>query len=153
MDKFKNTFERTWRGWFNVHEIEVSPALKWSFGALLFFFFLTFSSWISDSLVSISTATYGSAVCWPYFQDCSGLYFLQSLPWGYSQSTFYMGLYGVMLAIVYCMWKERWVWAHLLMTILLLWKVFAISVLSYLIAGPYDYYHVTFAIILALLAA
>ena len=37
------------------------------------------------------------------------------------------------------------------MSALLAWKVFAIFVLSYLLAGPYDYFHIAFAVVLLFL--
>lgn len=138
----------SYRRIFHIEEIENSTVLKWMFGALLFFFFLTFNSWIGSNLTTVETAQRGAAVCWPYFQDCWKLYFLHALPYGYSQTTFYMGLYGLMLLIVYFMWKQKWVYAHLLMVVLFLWKVFVGFVLSYLIQGPYDYYHLILTAVL-----
>ncbi len=140
-----------YRNIFSLAEIESSSILQWSFGAVLFFYFLTFQEWIGWSGITVETAERGRSVCWPYFQTCYKLYFLQNLPNDYSQSELYMALYAVMLAIVYLMWKRDWVFAHALMVLLLLWKLFVVFVLSYLIAGPYDYFHLTFSFILLFL--
>ncbi len=133
---------------FAIEEIEHSSILQWFFGAMLFFFFLTFSRFIGLGAAGTEIAERGAAVCWPYFQNCSSLFTLTDLPFGYSQSEFYMVLYAVMLYIVYLMWKKDWVHAHFLLTVLWLWKMFVIFVLSYIIAGPYDYYHVILTAIL-----
>ncbi|HWO07139.1 MAG TPA: hypothetical protein VNM40_00990 [Candidatus Paceibacterota bacterium] len=130
-----------YRALFSIRELEENRTVQWMFGAMLFFFFLTFSKWISSHAITLQTAYNGTALCWPYFQECAQLYFLETLPYGYSQSTLYMALYGVMAAIVYAMWKRDWMLAHALMLPLFLWKVFVVFVLHYTIAGPYDYYH------------
>jgi hypothetical protein len=142
--------EQRYRKIFSIGEIEQSLLLQWFFGAMLFFFFLSFSRFIGDSSTTIEVAQRGAAICWPYFQDCARWYFLSNLPYGYTQSFFYMVLYGIMLSIVYFIWKKAWVRAHVLMGMLLVWKLIVIFLLSYLIAGPYDYYHVILTSVLLL---
>ena len=112
------------------------------FGASLFYFFVSFSSWIQRPNILVETAENGNAICWPFFQSCTKLHFLSGFPYGYSHSTLYMALYGVMCLMVYCMWKKEWVYAHLMLFGLLLWKLFVIFGLSFTQAGPYDYYHI-----------
>ena len=58
-------------------------------GALLLFFLLTFDRWAGMSAITTDAARSG-AMCWPFIPDCGRWYFLESLPDGYSQSTFYM---------------------------------------------------------------
>ena len=131
---------RSWyRRLFSIAEIETNPTLQWFFGAMLLYFFSTFSQWISSPTLTVENAPY--AVCWPYFQGCARLYFLRLMPYGYSQSIFYMALFGVMILIIYCMWRRQWVAAHALLLVLWLWKFFAVFVLSYTIGGVYDSYH------------
>ena len=79
-------------------------------------------------------------MCWPFIPDCGRWYFLESLPDGYSQSTFYMALYAAMLGAVLAMWQKRWTVAHAILFVLFLWKTYVV-LLHYTIAGPYDYYH------------
>lgn len=136
---------------FRIHEIEGSVVLQWSFGALLFFFFVTFSTWDNNYSITVEGAKTGAAVCWPYFQSCSNLFFLHSLSYGYSETTFYMLLYGIMLIIGYCMWRGFWTGAHALMSVLLAWELFVGFVLSYDIMGTYNYYHVIFCIVILFL--
>lgn len=133
---------------FSIEEIRREAILQWMFGASLFYFFVSFSSWITRTSVTVETAQTGDAVCWAYFQDCAQLYFLHALPYGYSQSTLYMFFYGIMCLIVYRMWQSEWVQAHALLFALLLWKLFVIFVLSFIQAGPYDYYHIVLTSIL-----
>lgn len=141
-------FRDRYRAIFSIHEIEDGPALQWMFGAMLFFFYLTFARFIGYTSITTDAAERGLAFCWPYFQNCTDFYFLSALPDGYSQSTFYMALFGLMLLIVYWMWKKQWVYAHALMLFLLLWKVIVVFALNYTIAGVYDYYHIILTTIL-----
>ena len=124
---------------FSIHEIEESRTLQWLFGAVLLYFFLTFSQWVHSTMVAVERTR--EAVCWPYFQNCTDLFFLSNLPHGYSQTTFYMALFAIMLTIVYLMWKKQWVAAHALLLLLFIWKCFVGYVLSYDIMGMYDEYH------------
>ena len=133
---------------FSIQEIRDSVMVQWFFGAMLLFFFVTFERWINMQTISIQTAERKTAVCWPYFENCWRLYFLEALPNGYTQTFFYMVLYGIIVAIVFYMWKRDWVFAHFLLTALFLWKTFVVFVLSYTIAGPYDYYHIILSAIL-----
>lgn len=143
---FLRSCKRKYRRLFSIEEIENESILQWVFGAMLFYFFVTFLVWFSKSYITIENAQNG-AMCWPYFPNCGDFYFLQALPYGYSQATLYMLFYGAMMLIVYYMWKKQWVYAHILITLLFIWKVLVIFVFSYVSGGPYDYYH------LALLAA
>jgi len=129
-----------YRRLFSIREIETEPILQWAFGALLFYFFVTFNTWINKPYITVEAARAGPT-CWPFFKNCGDFYFLHALPYGYTQTEFYMMLYGVMMLIVYLMWRKRWAYAHMLMTLLLFWKLFAIS-LNYISEGPYDYYHI-----------
>lgn len=136
----RRTFATTYAQRFSIDEIRTTALLQWMFGAMLFYFFVTFSSWVGQSSLTAEAAN--TAVCWPYFQNCGSLYVFHTLPYGYSQSMFYMALYAIMMLIAYFMWQKRWVVAHALLSILLAWKIFVVFVLSYNIAGPYDYYHI-----------
>lgn len=135
-------FQRMYRGYrklFSVEEIERNRTLQWLFGAMLLFFYLTFSEWIGSP--TLDKAPGGGAECWPYFLDCQALRFLELPPYGYSHMTFYMALFAAMIAIVYAMWKKQWTLAHVLMTLLFVWEAFAALVLSGSVSGVYNYYH------------
>ena len=134
--------ERYYRRIFSIEEIENKSILQWAFGGSLFFFFATFNRWIGSSNITIEQAQRGTAVCWEYFQGCTKYFFLHEIGHGYSQTTFYMALYAIMLLIVYCMWKKKWAAAHLLLALLLAWEITVTLVLSFNDGAPYYYYHI-----------
>lgn len=140
---------KAYRKIFSIHEIEEQKTLHWFFGAMLFYFFITFESWLSGTRITAEHAD--SAVCWPHYQNCEWLYFLSNLPNGYSHTTLYMALYAVMLLIVYCMYKRRWVAAHALLLVLFTWKMFVGLFLDYNILGMYDDYHLGLTAVLLFL--
>ncbi len=139
-----------YRKLFSIAEIEREPILQWVFGGVLFFFFVTFNRWISSSNVTIEQAERGAAVCWEYFQGCTKFFFLHEIGSGYSQTIFYMVLYGIMVGIVYCMWKKKWTIAHALLGLLLVWEILVTLVLSFSDGAPYYYYHIVLTTILLL---
>ena len=132
---------RTYRTIFSIHEIEENSVLQWICGASLFFFFITFASWVGDSNLTIESAEAGKSVCWPYIPDCGSLYFLHDPSSDYSQSTFYMALYALMLAGAWSMWRKSWHLTHAIILVLFIWKAFVVFALSYTHADPYHYYH------------
>ncbi len=127
---------------FSIKEIETSLLLKWMLGVLLFAFYLNFAYWTAGDFITVTAYESNSNVCWPYFLDCGKLYFFDSLPNNYSQTTFYMGLFALMLLCVYSIYKKNWISAHLIILILYLWKVFVMFFLTYSNVGNYDYYHI-----------
>lgn len=121
--------------------------LQWVFGALLFTFFVTFEKWVGSGAITVSAYVENSYACWPYFQDCGRFYFLTRLPDGYSQTTFYVVLFVVMLLVAYFMYRKQWVYAHVGMLALWLWKVVVMFGLTYATMwGNYDYYDVVFLV-------
>ena len=135
-------FSALYQRLFSIREIEDQPILQWSFGASLFFFFVTFNRWIESANMSLERAEAGTAVCWEYFQNCTDFWFLSGIGNGYSQAVFYMALYGIMVVIVWCMWQKKWTCAHALLTLLLVWEVLVTLVLTFSLAAPYHYYHI-----------
>jgi len=152
---FTARFEQIFFSWyyrlFGIKEIEESRILKWFFGSTLFTFYITFSSWIGSSATTIEAVVQNRYTCWPYFQDCGALHFLSALPDGYSQTTLYMFFFGLILLTVYLMWKREWVLAHILLTVLFVWKFFVLFFLTETLAANYDYYHIVLTIILLFL--
>jgi len=154
-DIFSSKLEQKFLFWygrlFSVKEIEESSVLQWFFGATLFTFFVAFSSWIKSSRITVEAVAQNVHTCWPYFQSCGDWYFLSALPDGYSQTTLYMLFFGLMIFIVYLMWKRDWLFAHMLMAVLFVWEFLIIFVLSYSFNGNYDYYHIVLTFILLFL--
>ncbi len=142
LEEFIAPLETSYRAFFSIDEIKNQPILQWVFGGLLLFLYAIFSTWANSSNMTVETAARGAAECWPYFQECYRYFFLHALPDGYSQTTFYMGLYGIMIAIVWAMWRQKWSIAHALMLMLFVWEVLVVLVLSYQDGAPYNYYHI-----------
>lgn len=149
---FPARWERAFFSWyhriFSIHELESSKILKWVFGATLFSFFLTFNSWIGSHSLTLESYIQNRHTCWPFWQQCGEWYVLQALPYGYSQTILYMGLFALMGLVVYLMHRREWVLAHLLVVVLFLFKGLAGFLLTYELTGNYDYYHMAFAAIL-----
>ncbi len=139
---------RVYRKLFSVQEIESSSQLQWMLGASLLYLFFTFNNWAGNTSVTVEAAQQGRAVCWPYFQHCSDYFFLHMLPYGYSQTIFYMVLYGVMMLIVWAMWRQKWTTAHALYALLILWEMAVVYVFSFQSAAPYHYYHIILGLML-----
>jgi len=136
---------------FSIEEIENSRVLQWAFGTLLFVIFIVFQRWIGDSSITIEAVLNNRHLCWPYFQSCGDWYFLSALPYGYSQTFLYMFFFGVIVLIVYLMWKRDWVLAHVFMTILFIWEFLIIFIYSSLFIGNYNYYHIILMFVLLFL--
>lgn len=141
---------RTYRRLFFIDEIEQSAVLQWALGALLLALFVTFNRWADSDAISVSTAQAGRAICWPYFQGCDSLYFLQSLPY-YTQSTLYALFFGIILLAIYFMWKRQWVYAHQCVLMLFLWKAFVMFVLTAELSLNYDYYDIVLGFVILFL--
>lgn len=132
---------------FSVKEIEDSFVLQLLFYVITASFFVTFYGWINNAAVSIKTYIDGNNVCPPYFLNCGGYYFLQGLPYGYTQGMFYVGLYLLLLLGVWAAINKKWVIAHSIILICLLWKVLFSFVFTYGLIGNFDYYDMALAFV------
>ena len=152
---FRNALERHffyfYRRIFTIQEIENNSILQWVFGASILSYFLAFHAYINSATITIDTYLRGEHLCWPYFQSCGEWYFLRALPFGYSQTFLYMFLFGTFALIIYLMHRKEWVLAHMLLTISFLWHATVAFVLTYSVAGNYDYYLGIFTLILLFL--
>ncbi|OGJ58044.1 hypothetical protein A2635_01435 [Candidatus Peribacteria bacterium RIFCSPHIGHO2_01_FULL_51_9] len=135
-------FLRFYRKIFSIAEIEESTALKWSAGAFLFATFVSFYRWVGEHTITIDAYLKNDYTCWPYFMSCGKYYFLHALPEGYSQTTLYTAFFGLMLLIVYLMYKKDWVLAHMGLLVLWFWKVMFVFVFAYLGGGNFAYYDI-----------
>src|SRR5262249_43866309 len=64
------------------------------------------------------------------------------------RSIFYMAMYGILLLVVWCMFRRKWGLAHLLIFIPFFWGSLVTFVLAYSITAPYYYYHLFLTAIL-----
>lgn len=125
---------------FAIEEIEENKILQIALGGLLLSFFVTFYGWVNSTAISVSSYLNNTYSCWPHFQNCGSWYFLEPLPFGYSQGMFYAGLFAVMLAISYLFYRREWVLSHMLLSLLWLWKFAVLFILTDQFAANYDYY-------------
>lgn len=132
---------------FGIHEIESSPILQLLFYVLSLSFFVTFYNWVERDLISISTFNAGTHVCPPYFLTCGDWYFLQSLPYGYSQSAFYVTLFLALGYGVYSAYRRDWAVAHAVILVCLTWKFIWAFFLTYGTTGNFDYYDMGLAVV------
>lgn len=132
-------------------EFETSRVLQFALGALLLNYFVVFFGWITRSYITKEALTYKTYVCPTYFQSCGDLYFLSSLPYGYSQSILYMGLFGVLLWATYLLTERKWREAQLVLILPFLWHFVNVFFLTALQAGNYEFYIAVYGIILLFL--
>lgn len=141
---FSSPLERMLARWyrtlFSVHEIEGSPILQIALGALLLSFFIGLSRWFYSESFSVSAYLDNTYTCWPYFQSCGEWYFLQSLPFGYSQNIVFMAVFALMALAAYCMYTRRWTLVHAIMLALWIFKAVILFGLTQQLAANYDYY-------------
>lgn len=136
---------------FNIEELENSKLLQFLYYAVIFSFFVTFYGWISRDVGSISSIAQNTYICPPYFTSCYKLFFYQILPYGYSQSFFYVILYVILLYGALSAYKKDWVSAHKALLVTFSWKFIWVFFLSYSVAGNFDYYDMGFAFVLLFL--
>jgi hypothetical protein len=117
-------FLSSYRAIFSVDEISRDTTLKWLSGAILLGFHLAFFDWMYSFSTTVKAVTDSAYVCWPIFQSCKSLIFLSTLSEGYSQSILYMGLFGLLAAAVYAIYLQRWDFVHLIIFVLLLFKIY-----------------------------
>lgn len=149
---FNSPREQKFLGWyrsfFSIKEIETSTILQWVFGALLLTYYVTFSGYVARSIITIESYINNTYTCWPYFQSCGQYYFLSTLPYGYTQPILYSFFFGIMTLIAVLMWKKDWVLAHMLLSVLFIWRCLVLFVLTGSGGGNYDYYDIIFTLIL-----
>lgn len=152
---FPHAYEKAFFAWyratFSVEELEKSTPLKFTFGALLFFLFLRFAEWTRLDTITIEAYLTNRHFCWPHFQSCGEWYFLQALPYGYSQSVVYMAFFALMLLIAYLIYRQEWTLAHILFVPLWLWTVVLLYLFTLKLHGNYDTYFVVVAAIVLFL--
>ena len=135
-------FVAGYRRVFSIHEVEESSILRYGFGLLLLSHFVMFFGLVDERTTSISSYLSGHYSCWSYFQDCGRWFFLQSLPYGYSQEIFYAGILALVVITGYFITRKEWVLAHMGLAVLWLWKFLVIYVISNAHMGNYDKYDI-----------
>ena len=129
-------------------EFKENKILQWALGALPFMYFIAFNSWIGDSALTLRAVERFSYRCPPYFQSCSDFYFLQELPWGYSQTILYMLLFGLLVWCAFLVSQKKWHKVQLFLVPVFLWHAISVLFLTDKLSGNYEYYLMSFGLIL-----
>jgi hypothetical protein len=103
------------------------------------FYALVYST--STSILERSTSS-----CWSYLPNCEDFYFLQALPFGYSQTIFYAGIFLVFLLAIEGLIKERWRQVWWMLSLLFVWKLYTSFVIGTQ-PGNYEYYDIVLMIV------
>lgn len=115
---------------------------------IVFDMIITFSDWIKDNYVTLSSAKNNIAVCPPYFQSCLDYYFLDSTPYGYGQNILYMFLGTILFASLYFLYTEDYKKFAYFMSIPLLFKFMMLYIFTYLNTGNYNLLGLSMAMVL-----
>ena len=135
---------------FSIGEIEASRFLRSLYWVLLIGFVLSFYRWFESDSISLGAIAQGRHLCPPYFLDCGRLYFFDSLPRSYGSSLFFAGLHAMLIGSALAAWSGRWWLAHALISVLALFKIFYIYVLTYLPVVEYEYFHLPVVLVFLL---
>jgi hypothetical protein len=132
---------------FSLGEVEHDVALRLYGGAILIGYLATFRFWQTgtDTTIDAARPLY-HGICWPFFQSCGDWLWLRTLPYGYSQTTLYMALFGVMLLAAYGLMVRRVVLAHACMLALFVCRMY-LMLLTLDHNANFDYYHTLFNIV------
>lgn len=130
------------------NEIAQSKVLQWSLGALVFVYYIVFSSWIPSTRLSIESLGGPTYICPPYFQSCEFFYFLQALPYGYSQSVVYMAFFALLIWCVYLLTERAWGFVQFCLMPVFVWHTAITLFSSDDRAANYEYYLIAFGLIL-----
>jgi hypothetical protein len=136
---------------FAIKEIEDSKTLQFLFYCITLSFFATFFLWVNREYVSIGTYISGQHICPPYFVTCGKYLFLQGLPYGYSQNFFYVILFLLLGYGIYSAYNKKWLEAHAVILVCLIWKIIWGFFLTYGVTGNFDYYDMVFAFVFVFL--
>lgn len=147
----KIRFSEYYRTFFSLAEIEKTTTLQWTLGAFLLSSTVAFRVWITSPAITKTAYETNQYSCWPYFQNCGEWYFLEALPYGYSQTTWYAGLLALIFLGVFLIWKKQWFFAHLTISLLWLWKMLVVFVLSTELNGNHEYYDIILGAVLLFL--
>ena len=115
-----------YENFFCINEIQTDVRLQWFMYVIAYnLFFFVASSWWQSNLVEGS-----SVVCPEYFQSCDQFKLFQpvSHSWGYWN--FVSFLSSLLMGLVWAMATNSWVLGHLLLLILVVFKVLLVFVLS-----------------------
>lgn len=133
---------------FFEREFYGNKVLQAALAVIPFIYFVVFFTWIGAEQTTVELVQSLSYQCPPYFQNCEGLYFFSTLPWGYSQTIWYMFLFGLLAWVVYLLTEKKWREACYVILIPYLWHFYHVFFLTDYTKGNYEYYVVIFTTII-----
>lgn len=133
------------------HEIAQNKVLQWSLGALVFMYLIVFSDWAPSPRVTIQALQSLDYTCPPYFQACEFFYFLEALPYGYSQSILYMAFFSILAWCAYLMSRKAWGAVQISLMPIFAWHTTIVLFSSDNRSANYEYYLIAFGIVLLFL--
>lgn len=131
-----------------MHLKELDKICKLIYWGLIFGFLTAFSDWIQSARFTKSAHMSDSITCPEYFQSCSRLLFYEGPPGSYGQTIFYAFLLSFLAFSAICALKEKWTEAFVLLIPPTIFKFTAALFLADKISAPFEYFHLTFIIIL-----
>ena len=131
---------------FSIKEIEQDLALRLYGAAILIGYLVTFEYWQMDIGTTIEGIEKHRSICWPFFQSCRDWIWMQTLPSGYSQTIFFMVLFGLIFLAAYGLLMRRIVLAHACILVMFIAKIY-LMLTDFSHNGNYDYYHNLFNIV------
>jgi hypothetical protein len=134
-----------------AQEIAQSKVLQWSLGALVFVYLIVFSDWAPASRVTVQALQTLNYTCPPYFQSCELFYFLETLPYGYSQSILYMAFFSILAWCAYLVSKKAWGAIQVSLMPIFAWHAVVVLLSSDNRSANYEYYLIAFGIVLLFL--
>lgn len=133
---------------FFTREFSTSKALQFCLGVSAFAYFIVFASWVGRQTITARSLADLSYRCPPYFQNCEAFYFLNALPQGYSQTIWYMFIFGTLVFVGYALLKKKWLEASLALLIPYLWHAANTFFITEYARDNYEYYVFIFTSIL-----
>lgn len=112
--------------------------LQYTLGSLLLAYFVWVYGVTTSSIVSISSVLEKTYFCPAFNQHCEWMRFLEPLPYGYSQTMFYAGVFVIFLITAHAIIEKKFVNAYTGLLLLFLLKIYYLfATVSF---GNYDYY-------------
>ncbi len=146
--KWEKKFFNFYHKFFSLKEIENSTGLIWVWGTLLLSYFVSFSAWaIHPTAMTKMGVSSGQYSCWDYYQSCGRWHIFDALPLGYSQTSFYMGIFGILVLIIVLLKKREYILAHILTSLLFIWHFLNLFILTSAFVGNYEYFVFVFGLI------
>lgn len=132
-------------------EFAENKILQWALGAQVLNYFYAFSVWVWTNNHTTEAVANKQYVCPPHFQSCDAFYIFNSLESGYSYTTLYMVLFGLLFWCAYLFSQKKWKTILLVLIPVFLWHAATTLFLVQRIMGNFDYYIVAFGIVLLFL--